>query len=199
MGRFSEIKVDWTPFATCPPRTKAPYPRALSTREGLGDRLRFVAFAEKQATHAFSAAADLFPEVSDGVKAIWRMISQEEEKHLTWLLYRMRELDVAADERQQSLALWHSFDHCETPLKFAEFMANAEERGRIAGMQFYETLLKLDPKTARLFQQIALEEEEHIRLAKAVLEYDFQIPTDFDFTLRTLPLEAYASFSEVTV
>ena len=192
MGRFSEIKIDWSPFVTCLPGTKAPYPRALSTREGLGDRLRFVAFAEKQATHAFAAAAELFSEVSPQVKAIWRTISKEEEKHLTWLLYRMSELGVAVHERPQSLALWHSFDHCESPTSFAEFMASAEERGRIAGIQFYETLLAIDPQTARLFQQIALEEEEHIRLAKAVLEYDFKIPVDFDLRLQALPLEQYS-------
>ncbi|MBC7396635.1 MAG: ferritin-like domain-containing protein [Bdellovibrionales bacterium] len=191
MGRFSEIKIDWAPFVVCAAGIKAPYPRALSTPEGLGDRLRFVAFAEKQATHAFAAAAELFPEVSEAVKKIWLTISREEEKHLTWLIYRMRELGVVIEERPQSLALWKSFDHCENPARFAEFMASAEERGRSAGVQFYETLLKIDAQSARLFQQIAKEEEEHIRLAKAVIEYNFQVPDDFNYAIDGLPLEQY--------
>ncbi len=192
MGRFSETQIDWAPFAICAPGVKAPNPRSLSTPEGLGDRLRFVAFAEKQATHAFARAAELFSDVSPGVKKIWLTISSEEEKHLTWLLYRMKELNLPVDARPQSLALWKSFDHCETPMKFAEFMASAEERGRIAGIQFYETLLTIDPVTARLFQQIAKEEEEHIRLAQAVLQYDFQVPENFNFKIEGFPLSDYS-------
>lgn len=190
MGRFSSLKVDWAPFQLCAPGVKPPYPHSLSHPEGLGDRLRFVAFAEKQAALAFAHAADVF-EVPEAVKKIWRIVSKEEEKHLNWLLYRMKELKVDPSLRPQSIALWNSFDHCETPMKFAEFMANAEERGRIAGEQFYETLLQLDPVSARLFQQIAIEEREHIRLAKSILDYDFKIPENFSFEITALPEDAY--------
>ena len=190
MGRFSEAVIDWSPFSICPPGEKAPSLRSLGTKEGLADRLRIVAFAEKQATHAFSMAADIYEgEVSPAVQKIWRTIAGEEEKHLHWLLLRTEELGFDPKERPQSLALWNSFDHCITPQKFAEFMANAEERGRAAGEQFYETLLKVDLTTARLFKQIALEESEHIRLAGAILEYNFQIPDDFKFEVEGLPRE----------
>jgi hypothetical protein len=81
----------------------------------------------------------------------------------------MEELGVAASERPQSLALWNSFDRCDTPAKFAVFMANAEERGRIAGEQFHETLKAVDPVTAELFGKIAFEEQAHIRLAQSIL------------------------------
>jgi rubrerythrin len=192
VGRFSESIIDWAPFTVCKPGEKPPYPRALSTKEGLGDRLRFVAFAEKQATHAFGLAAKLY-DVPERVRKIWETLSKEEEKHLNWLLYRMRELEVISDERPQGLALWQSFDRCVTPTQFANFMANAEDRGRIAGEQFFQTLLAIDPQSARLFQQIAKEEVEHIRLASAVLEFNFEIPDDFSFQIEGLPLDAYSS------
>ena len=188
MGRFSEVQIDWSPFSICKAGEKPPYPRALGTKEGLGDRLRFVAFAEKQATHAFNLAADIY-NVSEPVRKIWRTIAVEEEKHQAWLLRRMEELEVAPKERPQSLALWNSFDRCDEPQKFAEFMASAEERGRVAGEQFYETLLKIDLKTAQIFQQIALEEQEHIRLAQSILDFNFQIPGDFKIEISGLPRE----------
>jgi rubrerythrin len=192
MGRFSSAIIDWSPFMVCKLGEKPPYPRALSTKEGLGDRLRFVAFAEKQATHAFATAAEIF-DVPEAVKKIWLTLSREEEKHLTWLLYRMKELGVDAGERPQGISLWHSFDRCETPEQFANFMANAEDRGRIAGEQFYQTLLSIDPQTARLFQQIAKEEVEHIRLASAVLSHQFKIPEGFSFQVEGVPLEDYSA------
>ena len=191
MGRFSESLIDWAPFTICKPGERPPYPRALSTTEGLGDRLRFVAFAEKQATHAFALAAKIY-DVPDPVRKIWETLSKEEEKHLQWLLLRMNELGVSAEERPQGISLWQSFDRCETPTQFATFMANAEDRGRIAGEQFYQTLLSIDAQTARLFQQIAKEEAEHIRLASAVLQFNFSIPEDFSFQVEGLPLEDYS-------
>ena len=197
MGKFSETQIDWHPFRICEEGKKAPYPRGLSTPEGMGDRLRFVAFAEKQATHAFASAAEIFSEVSEGTKKIWRILAEEEKKHLQWLLWRMEELELDIHERPVSLALWKSFDHCKTAKEFAVFMANAEERGRIAGEQFYETLLKIDPITAKIFQQIALEEQEHIRLAQSVSTFNFQIPDDFDFQIKGMPLEAYQTLTGI--
>ena len=170
MGRFSEAEINWSPFRTCVPGEKAPYPRSLSTPEGLGDRLRFVAFAEKQAHHAFFLAAKLFEDAPEAARQVWITLSQEEAKHLGWLLERMKELGVDPADRPQSLSLWNSFDRCQTASDFATFMANAEERGRIAGEQFYETLLKLDPRTAGLFKKIAEEEQEHIRLAQSLFK-----------------------------
>ena len=167
MGRFSEQIIDWAPFRICKENEKPAYLRSLSTQEGLGDRLAFVAFAEKQAAFAFKIASEIY-DVPEAVKKIWQFLSKEEEKHLEWLLLRMKELSIDPSERLQSLALWKSFDCCETPTEFATFISNAEDRGRIAGEKFYNTLLTVDPKTAKLFQQIAKEEVEHIRLASSV-------------------------------
>ena len=178
MKRFSDAPIDWRPFVVCKIGEKPPYPRSLSTKEGLADRLRFVAFAEKQATHAFELASQIY-DVPEGVKKIWLILSREEKKHLGWLLDRMQELGIDPAERPQGISFWHSFDRCQTPAQFSVFMANAEERGKIAGEQFYQTLLSVDPITAKLFQQIVKEEIEHIELASAVLKYDFKIPEDF--------------------
>ena len=197
MGRFSETQINWQPFAICPDGVKAAYPRSLQTAVGLGDRLRFVAFAEKQATHAFDLAAELFTEVGPGVAEIWRALAKEEAKHLQWLLWRMEELKVDVAERPQSLALWKSFDRCATASEFAVFMANAEERGRIAGEQFYETLKELDPTTAQIFYQIAIEEREHIRLAQTIIDQNFQIPAHFDLKLEGIPLEQFAALKSL--
>jgi len=169
VGAFSKAKIEWAPFAVCAPGEKAPYPRSLNTPEGLGDRLRFVAFAEKQAENAFFLAAHSYPSLPEAVKNTWLQLSREEAKHLGWLLARMKELGVDPSERPQSLALWNSFDRCSTAAEFALFMANAEERGRIAGEQFYETLLKTDPTTGELFRKIAEEEKLHIELARSVM------------------------------
>ena len=167
--KFSSLKIDWSPFTICAPGEKAPYPRALTTVEGLGDRLRFVAFAELQAVHAFSAAAHLYADTPPAARELWLTLSREEEKHFQLLIARMKELGVEPSERPQSLALWQSFDRCNTAREFAVFMAKAEDRGRHAGEQFYETLLKIDLVTAELFKRIAEEEKEHIRLAASVM------------------------------
>lgn len=167
---FSSIPIDWSPFTICAPGEKAPYPRALSTKEGLGDRLRFVAFAEKQAVHAFASAAMIYETAPKEVRELWLELSREEEKHLRLLLNRMDELGVSAAEKPQSLALWQSFDRCTDARQFADFMANAEDRGRQGGEKFHETLLKIDPRSAEIFGRIAKEEVEHIKLASRVLE-----------------------------
>jgi uncharacterized ferritin-like protein (DUF455 family) len=167
---FSSLKIDWSPFTICAPGEKAPYPRALTTPEGLGDRLRFVAFAEKQAVHAFASAAMIYETAPQAVRELWLTLSREEEKHLQLLLSRMDELGVSPAERPQSLALWQSFDRCKDAREFADFMANAEDRGRQGGEKFHQTLLKIDPVSANIFGRIANEEVEHIRLATEVLK-----------------------------
>jgi uncharacterized ferritin-like protein (DUF455 family) len=169
MGRFSEAEINWAPFRPCAPGEKPPYPRSLQTPEGLGDRLRFVAFAEKQAMEAFSLAANVFSDSTEHQRSAWLRLADEEAKHLSWLLKRMEELGIDPGERSQSLALWNSFDRCEGAHQFAVFMSNAEERGRIAGEQFFETLKSTDPVTAEIFRKIAEEEVEHIRIAESAL------------------------------
>ena len=150
----------WTPFNIgTPPRV-----RSLNTVEGLGDRLRLVAFAERQAFHAFNEAISRFPDAPAGLIEAWKWVALEEAKHESWLLKRLSELgqDVAAVP--VSLNLYFSLQKCSTPKEFALYVSDAEERGRVGAEKFAEVLSLKDPETAKIFKQIALEECEHIAL-----------------------------------
>ena len=142
----------------------APRVRPLQTVEGLGDRLRLIAFAERQAHYAFLEAAQTFHDAPVDLTTAWKWVALEESKHESWLLKRLEELgqDVAAVP--VNLNLYHSFAECQTARDFAFYIADAEERGRIGAERFGEVLKIRDPETARIFMQIALEEREHIAL-----------------------------------
>lgn len=129
------------------------------------DRLRAAAFAEIQACEAFLWAASRFADAPEGLRTAWRELAAAEDKHMGWLLARMVELGLSVTERPVSDHLWDSFMGCTDAATFAHYMANAEERGRLAGERFYLALEKRDPVTARIFKDIAVEELEHIRLA----------------------------------
>lgn len=157
---------DWAPFAILPRDVRAPAPRPIETLGGIADRLRTAAFAELQAFHAFNWAADRFNDAPEGLKSAWRALAIEEQKHLGWLLNRMKELELNVQEFAVSDWLWVSLTRCQSAKEFAVFMASSEERGRKAGVRFFQTLLKTDSITARVFGKIAEEEVEHIRLAE---------------------------------
>lgn len=142
----------------------SPRVRSLQTPEGLGDRLRLIAFAERQAFHAFNEAAKRFTDAPAGLLKAWEWVALEEAKHESWLLNRLKDLgqDVAAVP--VSLNLYHSLAKCETARDFAEYVADAEDRGRIGAEKFAEVLAQKDPITAKMFAQIAFEEREHIAL-----------------------------------
>lgn len=157
---------DWAPFAILPRDVRAPAPRPIETLGGIADRLRTAAFAELQAFHAFNWGADKFDDAPAGLQDAWRALAIEEKKHLGWLLNRMTELNLDVKEFAVSDWLWVSLTRCQSAKEFAVFMASSEERGRKAGVRFYQTLLKTDPVTAKVFGKIAEEEVEHIRLAE---------------------------------
>lgn len=142
----------------------APRVRPLQTVEGLGDRLRLIAFAERQAHYAFLEATERFKDAPPDLLTAWKWVAQEEKKHELWLLKRLEEIgqDVAAVP--QSLHLYHSFAECKSAKSFAFYIADAEDRGRVGAERFAEVLQTRDPKTAEMFAQIALEEREHIAL-----------------------------------
>ena len=52
---------EWTGFQVLPRGELAPGPRAITSREGIADRLRAAAFAEIQAREAFAWAAATDP------------------------------------------------------------------------------------------------------------------------------------------
>ncbi len=156
---------DWSPFCTVIDGAKVPGPRALSRPEGLGDRMRIAAFAELQAREAFRWGAGRFTEVPPPLRQAWLTLADEEDKHLGWLLVRMKELGIEPHDRMVSAHLWRGLTACSTPHEFTWYMAKAEERGRIAGERFAQALSDRDPTSARLFAQIAKEEADHIALA----------------------------------
>lgn len=150
----------WSPYLI----GAAPRVRSLQTSEGLGDRLRLIAFAERQAFHAFNEAAARFTEAPDELLKAWKWVALEEAKHESWLLNRLREIGEDVASVPVSLNLYHSLAKCETARDFAFYVADAEDRGRIGAEKFAEVLSSRDPLTAKMFAQIAFEEREHIAL-----------------------------------
>jgi len=157
---------DWSPFRVCGPQEHADPPRAILSPVGVGDRLRAAAFAEIQAREAFNWGADRFEgEAPAALCTAWRGLALAEDRHLNWLLARMEELGISITERRVSTQLWHSLVSCTNARDFARYMASAEERGRKAGERFHREMAQVDPISAKIFGQIALEEIAHIELA----------------------------------
>lgn len=162
---LTEPSSEWAPFRVVDASEKPQMPRPLKGPFGIGDRLRWVAFAELQASRGFAWAAERYSDAPEELKNAWRLLAQEELKHMNWILDRMAELNVAPEDRKLRADLWTSFMKCETARDFTQYMASAEERGRSAGVFFAQTLRDLDPKTGLIFEKIAAEEVEHVRLA----------------------------------
>jgi uncharacterized ferritin-like protein (DUF455 family) len=157
--------MDWTPFVVCAPEEYAPPSRGLGGPEGIADRLRTAAFAERQAFAAFLWAADTLADASDELRAAWRRIGLEEEVHLNLLLGRMAELNVRVADRPVSDRLWRRLIQSKTALEFAALMRDAEARGQAAEESFRRSLAQRDPATAAIFGRIADDEAEHLAVA----------------------------------
>ena len=162
----------WPPFSVIEIETagtalpKPESPRSIHSIEGIGDRMRVAAFAEIQARDAFLWAIGRFPDAPDSLKQDWVRLSGDEQRHLDSLLARMAELGIDPQGRTLTNDLWVSLTTCQTLREFMLFIANAEERGRKAGMRFFESLHERDPVTAEIFRKIAEEEVAHIALAQ---------------------------------
>ena len=94
-----------------------------------------------------------------------KILAKEERKHFSWLLDRMKELNVNPSERKVSLGVWNTLTSCKSAEDFCVIIADAENRGRISGERIAEYLQSEDPQTAKIFLNIAKDEIEHIRLA----------------------------------
>lgn len=164
MSKFAAAETfDWFPFNVGTPLKTRP----MNTNEGLIDRIRIAAFAERQAYYAFLEAARIFTsEVPAELLANWIRIAEEEKKHEGWLLNRLVELGENVSEHPVSLGLYHSFSKCTSAKDFAYYISDSEERGRVAGVKFAEFLKVQDPITAKIFSDIADEEVAHVALAK---------------------------------
>lgn len=150
----------WSPYKIGTPEKI----RSINTVEGLGDRLRLVAFAERQAFHAFNEATARFTDAPPGLREAWKWVALEEAKHESWLLKRLEEIGLDVASSPVSLNLYYSLQNCKTAREFALYVSDAEERGRVGAEKFAEILRIKDPVTAEIFAQIALEERKHIAL-----------------------------------
>lgn len=162
--------MDWSPFAVCAPEEYAPAARGLGSPEGIADRLRTAAFAERQAFAAFMWAAENLPDASGELRAAWRRIGLEEELHLNLLLTRMKELGVEVAARPVSDRLWRRLSQSKTAFEFSVLMRDAEARGQAAEESFRKSLAQRDPVTAAIFGRIADDEAEHLALADRLAE-----------------------------
>jgi uncharacterized ferritin-like protein (DUF455 family) len=152
----------WSPYLIGPPQKI----RSLNTSQGLGDRLRLVAFAERQAFHAFNEAAQRFTDAPGELIQAWKWVALEEAKHESWLVNRLKELGQEVSDSPVSLNLYYSLQKCESARDFALYVSDAEERGRVGAEKFALSLAQTDPITAAIFKQIALEEVGHIALVE---------------------------------
>lgn len=140
--------------------------RPFATPEGLGDRLRTAAFAERQAYEAFHWAASRFTEAPEALREAWRRLAEEEKRHGEMILARMGELGVAVGAQTVSARLWNSLSSAQSPKEFSFLMKRSEERGRAAELSFQKKLATADPVTASMFAEIAEDEARHIALAE---------------------------------
>ncbi len=138
----------------------------MGTAEGLGDRMRTAAFAERQAVAAFTWAAATFSDAPEQLRQDWLNQVPEEEKHYGMIVARMTELGFGLDDREVSRGLWDTLSACTTGAEFCVKIARAEERGRQAGVQLVAYLKGKDPVTAAIFQEIADDEVAHVALAQ---------------------------------
>lgn len=154
--------LDWSPFKI----GTSVKPRPLNTTEGIVDRIRIAAFAERQAYYAFLEAARIFADKVPGDLILaWKRIAMEEAKHESWLLKRLVEINHDVAEVPVGLGLYNSFCKCETAKEFTLYISDSEEKGRLAGLKFVDALEIRDPKSAAIFSAIAIEELDHISLA----------------------------------
>lgn len=152
----------WSPYQIGTPEKI----RGFNTPEGLGDRLRLVAFAERQAFHAFTNAITRFQDAPPGLIEAWKWVALEEAKHESWLLKRLSDIGQEVSAVPVNLNLYYSLIKCQTAKEFALYVSDAEERGRVGAEKFADSLAKRDPVTAQIFHLIAEEEKEHISLVK---------------------------------
>jgi uncharacterized ferritin-like protein (DUF455 family) len=163
MSKFTPADLlDWFPYKI----GTTLKPRPLHLIEGIVDRIRVAAFAERQAHYAFLEAIRIFgKEVPEDLVRSWERIAKEEAKHESWLLGRLTEINQDVAELPVGLGLYNSFCKCKTAREFTLYISDSEEKGRNAGLKFVEALRERDPKTAEIFLNIANEELDHILLA----------------------------------
>jgi uncharacterized ferritin-like protein (DUF455 family) len=158
---------EWEHFWVVQDFKLQPHPRPLHSVPGVLDRIRLVAFAELQAREGFLWAAHQFRQsATPELIARWQSLAQDENRHYTWLVDYSKQLAGDLKERPVCDSLWLSLTRCTSPEEFTNYVCNAEERGRVAGHRFAESLRPFDPKAAEIFERIADEEVAHVAVAQ---------------------------------
>jgi len=159
-------ETNWFPFVI---GSKPSRMRSMQSKEGIGDRLRAVAFAEIQARDGFLWGVSHFKSINETWRNYWENFAVMEERHSQLLLDRAKELEVNLAERIVSNSLIRMFKAAESPELFFYLMATAEERGMELGLEMLKPMSEFDPVSAEVFKICAEEEVEHIKTAKALL------------------------------
>ncbi len=174
MLRSTEITAarGWKPFRTA---LKNDIIRAMSAAEGVADRLRVVAFAELQARDAFAYGVAKFAGQAPAQwLGYWEQFAVVEDRHAQMLLTRMDELSIDPGERVVSDKLFKLCTLAHDPVDFLFLLSSAEERGMEAGFILGKDMQAFDPVSAKIFQTIAEEEVEHVKMANdALAPFDF--------------------------
>ena len=176
MWQSKQITPDqaWSPFRVSNEKTSLT--RGMNSLDGVGDRLRLVAFAELQAREAFLWGAQKFKgQAPDAWIERWVEFATVEDRHAQMLLTRMAELGVQPGAKPVSDKLSRLCRASEDPITFLFVLASAEERGMEAGSILGKQMAEYDPISAAVFAQIANEEVEHVEMSRMALEgYDLE-------------------------
>lgn len=162
--------------------------RSLQTPDGVGDRLRVVAFAELQARDAFLYGCERFPNAPADWRADWQRFAEVEDRHAQMLLTRMSELGISIETRAVSDKLTQLCRRADNAVDFLFLLSTAEERGMEAGEVLGKQMAPIDAASAAIFAQIAEEEVEHVASAKAALA---------NFNLEELQVRARAISAQI--
>lgn len=161
-----KISEDWKPFRVGPRQDRI---RAMSTPEGIGDRLRAVAFAEIQARDGFRFGLETFPEAHPELRGYWERFATMEEEHAQLLIDRALEVGADLGERVVVPNLWQMFIQAKDADFFLYLISTAEARGLEVGRMMVEPMRAVDPISAAIFDKIADDEVEHIEAAQKFL------------------------------
>ena len=137
----------------------------LSSPRSRGLLLHFFANHELLAIETMAYVLLRFPEAPESFKKGVYRVLQEEQKHLSAYLERMREYGVEFGEVPLSFYFWNSLKNLQSPLEFAVQMGLTFEQANLDFALEYAELFEKkisDPKTAQLLRRVHDDEVRHV-------------------------------------
>ena len=144
------------------------FPREAELRSSTRARgllLHFFANHELLAIETMAYVLLRFPEAPESFKKGVYRVLQEEQKHLSAYLERMREYGVEFGEVPLSFYFWNSLKNIRSPLEFAVQMGLTFEQANLDFALEYAELFEKkisDPKTASLLRRVHEDEVRHV-------------------------------------